>query len=563
MRYVALGDGGACTGDGDVISGAINDICSECVHDAFFSQLTHRLLASSELVDLPSDAALSIEASVKQVVYCSLLGASRYRFNLRARSSSGFSQSASVETWTAIPQPPEPQLPTIVMRNRTFIVINLVPVFLSAGPLTGYNIIVNKNGGTQRNKRQLLPPGILAAKLSARDVRVPTNFVVGDDKLYNGIKNHALQPGTIYSISYVVISELDGISKSNYVTLRTSTVNVTAKETTVTTAPTVGFPGYAFALLAAAVLLIICFIIIIICILKRKTYKARKELEPIKQLPTFAVEPMATAAEPWSTIYSLDENRHLTMHNMGKIELINEAKKPHKKPIHIEDEYANLPKKQCYPWLSALKEENAPSNRFDHLLPYDHSRVILKNFPTSDYINASYIHGYKKQAAYIATQSPFDANSMQRFWWMVAQENTTSIVFLARLMEDGVVKGEQYWPDSGGGWYGDVHVTLMETRTFYAFSERTLEVQCNDIIKTVHLYQYLAWSSELDALSFLEFVLKVRSGAKNRNDRRLVVHCGTGVSRTGVFIAVDAMLNMAEKVEMVAVYKFTEKMRCR
>ena len=41
------------------------------------------------------------------------------------------------------------------------------------------------------------------------------------------------------------------------------------------------------------------------------------------------------------------------------------------------------------------------------MIAYDHSRVILQpmeGVPGSDYINANYMDGYRKQNAYIATQ---------------------------------------------------------------------------------------------------------------------------------------------------------------
>ena len=50
---------------------------------------------------------------------------------------------------------------------------------------------------------------------------------------------------------------------------------------------------------------------------------------------------------------------------------------------------------------------NKPKNRYANVIAYDHSRVILQSLegiPGSDYINANYMDGYRKQNAYIATQ---------------------------------------------------------------------------------------------------------------------------------------------------------------
>lgn len=56
---------------------------------------------------------------------------------------------------------------------------------------------------------------------------------------------------------------------------------------------------------------------------------------------------------------------------------------------------------------------NMSKNRYTDVLCYDHSRVILSlenNEPTSDYINANFVDGYKQKNAYISTQGRFSNN---------------------------------------------------------------------------------------------------------------------------------------------------------
>lgn len=54
---------------------------------------------------------------------------------------------------------------------------------------------------------------------------------------------------------------------------------------------------------------------------------------------------------------------------------------------------------------------NLPKNRYSDVLCYDHSRVklpaIVEGDPSSDYINANYVGGYKQDSAYISTQGLF------------------------------------------------------------------------------------------------------------------------------------------------------------
>lgn len=52
-------------------------------------------------------------------------------------------------------------------------------------------------------------------------------------------------------------------------------------------------------------------------------------------------------------------------------------------------------------------QTNLQKNRYTDVLCYDHSRVILSqenDEPTSDYINANFVDGYKQKNAYISTQ---------------------------------------------------------------------------------------------------------------------------------------------------------------
>ena len=247
----------------------------------------------------------------------------------------------------------------------------------------------------------------------------------------------------------------------------------------------------------------------------------------------------------------------------------------HNKPtISFEEEYRKLPWGQHFPWTVAMRQENNNRNRFEHLLAYDHSRVRLKGRydDETDYINANYINGFVHKKAYIAAQSPYNPDTVYDFWYMVYTENIEQIVFLACLMEDGVVKCEQYWPDPGTFQTENIVVRHIETELYANFVIRTFDVLLEgQELKRVVQYHFTQWPEHGipdDPIPFLEFRRKVRGDAavpeRDTNAPALppvLVHCGTGVSRTAVYIAVDSLLDQAKLEQSVNVFKFCQTMR--
>lgn len=79
--------------------------------------------------------------------------------------------------------------------------------------------------------------------------------------------------------------------------------------------------------------------------------------------------------------------------------------------------------------------------RLVHILPYEGTRVCLqpiRNIDGSDYINGSFIDGYRYRKAYIATQGPLP-DTTDDLWRMLWEHNSTIIVMLTKLKEMGRV----------------------------------------------------------------------------------------------------------------------------
>jgi hypothetical protein len=82
------------------------------------------------------------------------------------------------------------------------------------------------------------------------------------------------------------------------------------------------------------------------------------------------------------------------------------------------------------------KADNRTRNRFKNILPYDTTRVILKNYPATDYVNANRIRPPIESIGreYIATQGPLTA-TINDFWHMVQQDTVRCIVMITRETE--------------------------------------------------------------------------------------------------------------------------------
>ncbi|XP_038066631.1 uncharacterized protein LOC119736688 [Patiria miniata] len=233
----------------------------------------------------------------------------------------------------------------------------------------------------------------------------------------------------------------------------------------------------------------------------------------------------------------------------------------------FQQDYESIPGEPIHPWNVAKQDHNKKNNRYNNILAYDHSRVVLEcleDNPHSDYINASYINGYKQDYKYIASQGPTKA-SVKDMWRMVWQERVGKIVMLTNLIEHGKGKCEQYWPD-GSSDYGELFVRKVDetkhsnciVRTFHVSKSTEPEGEYRELTQ----FHYTTWPDMKppESSPLLQFVRRVRAADASQHGP-MVVHCSAGVGRTGTFITLDSMLEMAEAEGQVDVLKFVRDMR--
>ncbi|XP_057584469.1 receptor-type tyrosine-protein phosphatase C isoform X2 [Hippopotamus amphibius kiboko] len=218
----------------------------------------------------------------------------------------------------------------------------------------------------------------------------------------------------------------------------------------------------------------------------------------------------------------------------------------------------------------ARKPFNQNKNRYVDILPYDYNRVELSDIngdAGSNYINASYIDGFKEPRKYIAAQGPRD-ETVDDFWRMIWEQKATVIVMVTRCEEGNKNKCALYWPsmEEGSRVFGDVIVEINEHKRCpdYIIQKLTITNRKEKSTgRTVTHIQFTSWPDH-GVPEDPHLLLKLRrrvNAFSNFFSGPIVVHCSAGVGRTGTYIGIDAMLEGLEAENKVDVYGYVVKLR--
>uniref|UniRef100_H3DKC7 Tyrosine-protein phosphatase non-receptor type 9 n=1 Tax=Tetraodon nigroviridis TaxID=99883 RepID=H3DKC7_TETNG len=263
-------------------------------------------------------------------------------------------------------------------------------------------------------------------------------------------------------------------------------------------------------------------------------------------------------------------------------ELVDYVKRKKKKGIY--QEYEDIRKEPPAGTFDYSKKlSNQIKNRYSDVLCLDHSRVQLCKLDgddeTSDYINGSFMDGYKRGNAYVATQGPLP-KTFADFWRMVWEQMVLIIVMTTRVVERGRVKCGQYWPLEEGRTeqHGYFRIRNAHIQVFQDFKLSHLELyntQSGERREVCH-YLYLSWpdfgvpKSASAMLDFREHVLQRRETAVQSlgsswtgppGGPPVVVHCSAGIGRTGTFCTLDICLSRLEDIGTVDIRETVRRMR--
>uniref|UniRef100_A0A8C9VRS6 protein-tyrosine-phosphatase n=1 Tax=Scleropages formosus TaxID=113540 RepID=A0A8C9VRS6_SCLFO len=517
-----------------------------------------------------------------------------YLISVRGRTAKGFGQTALTEITTNISAPTFDygDMPSPLSETESTITVMLRPAHGRGAPVSTYQVVVQEES-TRKVKRELgvqecfpVPmshgeaqakgvPHYYSAELPPSSLPEATPFIVGDNHTYNGYWNTPLDPRKSYLVYFQAMSNFRGVGGNVLNSCVLSRVlylqglNKGQSFTHICTKPMNN-------LLKDARMKIWVF---------RKPVNINKAPITSRQEKTHMMGSMEHSFTDQST---LQEDERMALSFMDAHNCSTRSKQAMLFPTHLGqrssvNESSSLlggsPRRPCgrkgspyhtgqlHPAVRVadllqhinqmktaegygFKQEYEVRKGVRMKLVNDRHRVKLHPLlgdPNSDYINANYIDvslGPKQETVY-------------DFWRMVWQENCFSIVMITKLVEVGRVKCCKYWPDDSD-MYGDIKITLLKIETLAEYTVRTfaLERRGYPAKHEVRQFHFTSWPEHgvpYHATGLLAFIRRVKSSTPP-DAGPVVVHCSIGAGRTGCYIVLDVMLDMAECEGVVDIY---------
>ncbi|XP_077343049.1 receptor-type tyrosine-protein phosphatase kappa isoform X21 [Lithobates pipiens] len=451
-----------------------------------------------------------------------------------------------------------------------------------------------------------------AAELPPSNLPEAAPFTVGDNKTYREFWNAPLFPRKGYNIYFQAVSSVEKETKIQCVRIATKAAAVEEPEVIPDPAKQTDRVVKIAGISAGILVFILLLLVVVLIVKKSKLAKKRKDaMGNTRQEMTHMVNAMDRSYADQSTLHAEDplsitymdshnftpryENHTATAESSRLLDvpryLCEGTESPYQTgQLHpairvadllqhinlmktsdsygFKEEYESFFEGQSASWDVAKKDQNRTKNRYGNIIAYDHSRVILQpveDDPSSDYINANYIDGYQRPSHYIATQGPVH-ETVYDFWRMIWQEQSACIVMVTNLVEVGRVKCYKYWPDDTEV-YGDFKVTCVEMEPLaeYVIRTFTLERRGYNEIREVKQFHFTGWPDHgvpYHATGLLSFIRRVKL-SNPPSAGPIVVHCSAGAGRTGCYIVIDIMLDMAEREGVVDIYNCVKALRSR
>nr|XP_006139274.1 receptor-type tyrosine-protein phosphatase alpha isoform X1 [Pelodiscus sinensis] len=211
---------------------------------------------------------------------------------------------------------------------------------------------------------------------------------------------------------------------------------------------------------------------------------------------------------------------------------------------------------------------NMKKNRVLQIIPYEFNRVIIpvkRGEENTDYVNASFIDGYRQKDSYIASQGPLQ-HTIEDFWRMIWEWKSCSIVMLTELEERGQEKCAQYWPSDGCVCYGDITMELKKEEECESYTVRDLLVtntreNKSRQIRQFHFHGWPEVGIPSDGKGMINIIAAVQKQQQQSGNHPITVHCSAGAGRTGTFCALSTVLERVKAEGILDVFQTVKSLR--
>uniref|UniRef100_A0A669BVQ9 Receptor-type tyrosine-protein phosphatase alpha n=1 Tax=Oreochromis niloticus TaxID=8128 RepID=A0A669BVQ9_ORENI len=211
---------------------------------------------------------------------------------------------------------------------------------------------------------------------------------------------------------------------------------------------------------------------------------------------------------------------------------------------------------------------NMKKNRVLQIIPYEFNRVIIpvkRGEENTDYVNASFIDGYRQKDAYMASQGPLQ-HTIEDFWRMIWEWRSCSIVMLTELEERGQEKCAQYWPSDSAVTHGDITIELKREEENESYTVRDLLVTNTRENKTrvVRQFHFHGWPEvgiPTDGKGMINLIAAVQRQQQQSGNHPITVHCSAGAGRTGTFCALSTVLERVKAEGILDVFQTVKSLR--